>query len=110
MSSAVARVQTFEHFQEIELAEQAQADFFTVADRREQMKQSLMLEDIVKRMDKAETASLAQVANHETRLASLETTRNVIQGQGKLMLTLVGLVAALVGSGVHVLFDWLRPK
>lgn len=99
-----------EFFKEVELAEQAQVDFFTVNDRREQTRQTVLLDEIIKRMDKAEVASITLVAAHEARLRSLEDTRTQIQGQGKLIVALIGLIAAVVGSGVHLLLDFFKAK
>lgn len=96
-------------FREVEMAEQAQVDFFTVRDREVQTRQTVILEEIVKRLDRQDQASAAMVTEHERRLRSLEETRLEIRAQGKLVLALVGLIAAVVGSGVHILLDWLKP-
>ncbi len=108
--SAVVPFRTFEEFREVEMAEAAQVDFFTVDDRKVQTRQTVLLEEIVKRLDKSDDKSAAQVALHEARLRSLEDTRTSLQGQGKLIMALVGLIAAVVGSGVHLLLDLLKPK
>ncbi len=108
--SVLARVKTVEDFQEVEMAENAQVDFFTIDDRKVQTRQTVMLEEIIKRLDKSDVADAQVVAAHEARLRSLEDTRTSLQGQGKLVMMLVGLIAAVVGSGVHLLLDFLKIK
>lgn len=113
MPSAVAQlVDRKVHLMDIEreagrIMPQSTADFFTVEDRRELMKQGIQMEQLLRDMGDLKVSNQATAESHEKRIRALEddrlTLRTEIRTAAATSKLWIGLISAAAGTVVSLL-------